>query len=60
MEILLGGGTQQSRPLIDGRSLVEVLHGLGPSIFHLLKVARFVDWLEKHVSDHVPLTGGCA
>ncbi len=59
MEILLKEESRQSRLSIDNESLVEVLCGLGPTIFRTFKVARFVDWLEKHVSDHVPLTGGC-
>ncbi len=59
MEILLEEATSQSRLSIDGGSLAEVLRGLGPSIFDEFRVARFVDWLEKRVSDHVPLTRGC-
>ncbi len=59
MEILLKDKTRQSRLSIDDGSLVEVLRGLGPTIFRTFEVARFVDWLEKYVSDHVPLTRGC-
>ncbi len=59
MEILLNEGTRQSRLLIDGGFLVEVLRGLGPTIFDKLQVAHFVGWLEKRVSDHIPLTRGC-
>ncbi len=59
MEILLEEETRKSRILIDSASLIEVLRGLGPTIFDVFKVARFVTWLEKHVSDHnsVPMTG---
>ncbi len=59
MEILLEEETQQSRLSIDDGSLVEVIRGLGPTIFDTFEVARFVAWLEKRVSDQVPLTRGC-
>ncbi len=52
--------TKQSRLLIDDGSLVEVICGLGPTIFRDLNVTRFANWLEKHVGDHVPLTRGCS
>ncbi len=60
MEILLEEETRQSRLSIDDGSLVEILRGLGPTIYDEFQVARFVDWLEKRVSDHVPLMRGCA
>ncbi len=55
MEILL----KETRFSIDDGSLAEILRGIGPTIFQELSASdatRFVDWLEKHVSDHVPLT----
>ncbi len=58
MEIALKVG--QSRPLIDDdRSLVEVLRGLGPTIFEEFQVVGFVNWLDERVSDYGPLTRGC-
>ncbi len=47
-----------SRLVIDDGSLVEVLRGLGPTIFELSQIALFANWLDKHVSDHVPLSRG--
>ncbi len=59
MKMLWEEETRQSRFSIDAGSLVEVLRGLGSTIFYGFQVARFVYWLEKCVSDHVPLTRGC-
>ncbi len=59
MQLLLEKGTGRGRLLIDDGSLAEVLCGLGPTIFRAFGVARFVDWLEKLVSDQVPLKRGC-
>ncbi len=52
---------QRRRLLIDDGSLVEVFRNLGPVIFRDIrhgatnKVAHFIDWFEKHVSDTVLL-----
>ncbi len=59
MELLLGEKTRHSRLLVDDGSLAEVLRGLGPIIFDGCDISRFVNWLEKRVSDHVPPTRGC-
>ncbi len=56
MKILLKKGTKRNTLLIDDGPLVEVLRGLGPTIFQgveMSKVAIFVDWLERNVSQHV-------
>ncbi len=60
MEVLLNEARRNGLSIAD-ESLVGVLRGLGPSIFHEFAVARFLDWLDKFVSDHVLLNlmGGC-
>ncbi len=60
MNILLEDETRQTMTMIDDRSLAGIFRGFGPTIFHEFKFASFVAWLEEPVSDHVPLTRGCA